>query len=176
MPEPKNVESEHEHHSGLRAVAIFEGVKAMAGFLAGLGFFIRVGDPSGTVVLAIALRIQSALHLPEATFQFLENFDRGDQTLAGIVLFGYAGLHTVESVGLWKERAWAEWLVVITGGVYIPFELYGSLRHPGWTTIGLLVINVAVVAYLLSVLLETRSARRNDAFQRRHSELRPRRE
>lgn len=148
------------HPSGLKAVAIFELSKALAGLLAGVGFLIKIGDAPGTAALALVNRIEAALPLPEATFRFLQGFDRGDQAIAGVVLLAYAALHLVEGIGLWKDRVWAEWLVVITGGVYVPFELYAAVHRPNSITISLLLINIAVVIYLIFVLKAARKTRR----------------
>ena len=60
----------------------------------------------------------------------------------------YALLRFLEGYGLWRQRAWAEWLAIISGCVYIPFEVYKIVRHPNafhWTLLG---INIVVVLYI----------------------------
>ncbi|MCZ7627423.1 MAG: DUF2127 domain-containing protein [Candidatus Methylomirabilis sp.] len=40
---------------------------------------------------------------------------------------GYASVRFVEAYGLWLERRWAEWFAAVSGGIYIPFEIYELL-------------------------------------------------
>jgi uncharacterized membrane protein (DUF2068 family) len=53
---------------------------------------------------------------------------------------------------------WAEWLTVVAGGIYIPVELYELWKSVTGPKLGLLAVNVAIVAYLASVLYRTRRA------------------
>ncbi len=65
-----------------------------------------------------------------------------------------------EAYGLWHERAWAQWLGVWSGAIYIPVELYEAARHPTWIHIGVAVANVAIVAYLAASLARRRGTPR----------------
>lgn len=69
--------------------------------------------------------------------------------LVGLVLAGYAVLEGVEAVGLWLGKRWAEYLTfVATSLLLIPevYELTGGISVGKIIT---LVINLAVVGYLL---------------------------
>jgi len=48
----------------------------------------------------------------------------------------YSGLRFLEAVGLWKDRNWAKWLGAISGGIYIPVEIYEAARMATAPTIG----------------------------------------
>jgi uncharacterized membrane protein (DUF2068 family) len=67
----------------------------------------------------------------------------------GAVLTAYAALEATEMVGLWLNKRWAEYLTFIATTALVPFEIY-ELTH-GVSTFKLitLILNVAVVAYLL---------------------------
>ena len=65
----------------------------------------------------------------------------------------------VEAYGLWHQRQWAEWLAVISGAVYVPFELFALVAHPQWIRLGVLVGNTVVVLYILRILIENRRER-----------------
>ncbi|HXM63828.1 MAG TPA: DUF2127 domain-containing protein [Terriglobales bacterium] len=67
----------------------------------------------------------------------------------GIVSFIYAGLFLTEGIGLWLEKRWAEWFTVIITGSLVPVELYEIYLHPRPIKILVLIINIAVVGYLL---------------------------
>ena len=72
----------------------------------------------------------------------------------------YSGLRLLEAVGLWKDRSWAKWLGAISGGIYIPVEIYEAARKATATRLVLFALNVAVVAYLLWKLWQQRQIAR----------------
>ena len=63
--------------------------------------------------------------------------------------FAYAALFLTEGIGLWFLKRWAEWLTVIITGSLVPLECYEIYRHPTPIKILILIINIAVVGYLL---------------------------
>ena len=67
----------------------------------------------------------------------------------GIGTFFYAGLFFTEGIGLWLLKPWAEWLTVIATSSLVPLEFYEIFRRPTLIRIALLVVNVAIVAYLI---------------------------
>jgi uncharacterized membrane protein (DUF2068 family) len=67
----------------------------------------------------------------------------------GIVSFVYAGLFLTEGIGLWMVKRWAEWFSVIITTSLVPFEIYEIHRHPSAIKCLVLVINIAVVGYLI---------------------------
>jgi uncharacterized membrane protein (DUF2068 family) len=79
----------------------------------------------------------------------------------GLVSFAYAGLFLTEGIGLWLLKRWAEWFTVIITSSLLPFEIYEIHRHPTAIKIVVLVINVAIVVYLLyRIAKEPRGSRR----------------
>ena len=71
--------------------------------------------------------------------------------------FIYAGLFLLEGIGLWLLKRWAEWLTVIITASLVPVEVFELFHHPTPSKILLLVINLAVVAFLLYRLRAERS-------------------
>ena len=67
----------------------------------------------------------------------------------GIVSFIYAGLFLTEGIGLWMVKRWAEWFSVIITTSLVPLEVYEIYRHPSVLKCLILIINIAVVGYLL---------------------------
>jgi uncharacterized membrane protein (DUF2068 family) len=68
------------------------------------------------------------------------------------LLFGaiaYAVLEGVEAWGLWRERTWAEYLTVIATSALIPLEIYELTVRVTPIKIAGLVVNVAIVAWLV---------------------------
>lgn len=64
----------------------------------------------------------------------------------------YALIRFAEAYGLWLGRRWAEWLAALSGGVYVPVEIYELSRSVTWIKLGALVLNACVVAYMCMVL------------------------
>jgi uncharacterized membrane protein (DUF2068 family) len=69
----------------------------------------------------------------------------------------YAGLFLAEGIGLWPQKRWGEWLTVIITGSLAPLEIYEIYRHPTVVRVAVLVINVAVVGYLIYRIRSTKS-------------------
>ncbi|MCY2993917.1 MAG: DUF2127 domain-containing protein [Planctomycetota bacterium] len=54
------------------------------------------------------------------------------------------------------QQRWAEWFGLLSGGLYIPIEVFEVLRGFTWPRVAVLVVNVGVVAYLAGVLAKSR--------------------
>ena len=63
--------------------------------------------------------------------------------------FFYASLLLTEGVGLLLRKHWAEYFTVITTTALIPLEVYELMRRFTATRVGVLVLNVAIVWYLV---------------------------
>jgi uncharacterized membrane protein (DUF2068 family) len=68
----------------------------------------------------------------------------------GVGAFLYAGLFATEGVGLWLRRRWAEYFTIIATASFIPFEAFELAKQPTVLRGGALVLNIAVVAYLVA--------------------------
>lgn len=67
----------------------------------------------------------------------------------GIVSFIYAGLFLTEGIGLWLVKRWAEWFTTTITSSLVPIEVYEIYRHPNPIKVVILIINLAVVGYLV---------------------------
>lgn len=63
--------------------------------------------------------------------------------------FFYSGLLLTEGVGLFLGKRWAEYFTIITTGGFIPLELYELAKHVTLAKIVVLLVNAAIVAYLV---------------------------
>lgn len=70
-------------------------------------------------------------------------------TIIAVAGMLYAALEATEGVGLAMRRRWAEYLTVIATGILIPYEAYEVVRHPTFFKVGALLLNLAVVGYLV---------------------------
>lgn len=79
--------------------------------------------------------------------------------VAAIVLL-YSSLRFLESYGLWRQRIWAEWLAIVSGAIYLPFEIRALIRHPTPFHWAILLINIVIVLYIAYVRWEDIRGRR----------------
>ncbi|MFI5312291.1 MAG: DUF2127 domain-containing protein, partial [Gemmatimonadales bacterium] len=57
-------------------------------------------------------------------------------------------------------RHWAEWLGIVTGAMYMPFELMAFVRKPGPEPAIALAVNLVIVVFLWLRVHQHRRARR----------------
>ena len=61
----------------------------------------------------------------------------------------YAVVEGVEAVGLWRERRWAEYLTAVATAGFLPFEVHELIKRITVLRVGALVVNVAILAWLV---------------------------
>jgi uncharacterized membrane protein (DUF2068 family) len=69
--------------------------------------------------------------------------------LLGIGIAAYAVLEGVEAIGLWRGRRWAEYLTLLATAVFVPYEVYELTKTVTVLKVLTLIVNVAIVVYLL---------------------------
>ena len=69
--------------------------------------------------------------------------------LVGAGVIAYAVLEGVEAFGLWWQKRWAEYLTLIATALFLPLEVYEIVHKLSPTKIIALIVNIAVVLYLL---------------------------
>ena len=73
----------------------------------------------------------------------------GTLTKIGLVVAVYALIEGVEAVGLWLQRRWAEYLTFVATAALLPLEVYELVRSQSPLKLLTLLVNLAIVAYLL---------------------------
>jgi len=139
--------------AGLRTIAIFEATKGVLVLIIGIALLTLIHRDAQDV----AETIVRYSHLnPDRRFlrRFVEFAgtvsDARLWLMAGIALV-YSSVRFTEAYGLWRARAWAEWFAIISGMVYVPIEIYELARHPSLFKVGVLLFNIAIVAYMIYV-------------------------
>jgi uncharacterized membrane protein (DUF2068 family) len=69
--------------------------------------------------------------------------------VTGIVVAAYALLEGVEAVGLWLAKRWAEYLTFVATVSLLPLEIYELSNRVSVLKVVALVVNLAIVMYLL---------------------------
>ena len=135
----------------LRLIALFKFCKAVLLVVVGLGV-LRLLDPG---VAARAQRWVAALassndrSAVQHVIASLAGLSPRRLEAVGVGAFLYAVLFTIEGVGLWRGKRWAEYLTVIATLSLVPLEVFELTRAVTPPRLAALVVNLAVVAYLL---------------------------
>ncbi len=144
------------HLQGLHIVALLEGAKGLLVLVVGFELlsFIHKDIHEAAMRLVEHFHLNPASHYPRIFLDLTERIN--DTKLWGMALAAamYFVVRMVEAVGLWLRKSWAEWFAVLTGGMYVPIELFEVARSVTWPRVTVLVVNVAVVSYLLFVLIK----------------------
>jgi uncharacterized membrane protein (DUF2068 family) len=75
---------------------------------------------------------------------------RGSELTALLITAAvYAVVESVEAVGLWRERRWAEYLTVVATAGFLPFEIRELLDRVSVLRVGALVVNLVILSYLV---------------------------
>jgi uncharacterized membrane protein (DUF2068 family) len=64
-------------------------------------------------------------------------------------LIVYGLIEVAEAVGLWSLKRWGEYVAAVGTSLFLPLEVYELTHRISYLKIGALVINLALVAYLL---------------------------
>jgi uncharacterized membrane protein (DUF2068 family) len=157
MPEHLHLPDKREREKlGLRTIAVFEAVKGVLVLAVGFGVWrLRHRDIDDFVD-----RIVSFFHInPEGHLSNIFAKAAGHLTEKTLVLVAlgalvYSLIRFAEAYGLWRARAWAEWFALISGTIYIPFEIHALLHHPNPIKWAILLINIAIVLYMAKLRME----------------------
>lgn len=79
----------------------------------------------------------------------LVTLQAGTLRIVALVAAAYAVLEGAEAVGLWLARRWAEYLTFVATTLLLPLEVYELTKKLSPFKILALVVNLAIVVYLL---------------------------
>ena len=143
---------------GVRIVAGFEAAKGILVLLAGFGLLALIHRD----VQAMADALVERFHLNPAS-QYPRIFIRAAGAVTDSRLWllaggaaAYACVRFIEAYSLWRHRRWAEWFAALSGGVYLPIELYELAHGITWPKLAALGVNTLVVAYMGYALMQRR--------------------
>jgi hypothetical protein len=136
--------------TGLRLIIGYKLVKAPTMLV--LALWLTLGrDHGNSFVADLASRLAEGGWLLHRIGIWLQ------LNLSGSVLRGAAVLAWLDSASTSVEagllllgKPWGEWVVTLSIGALLPLEVYWIAHHASWNRIGVLVVNSAVFAYLLS--------------------------
>lgn len=135
----------------LRLIAIFKFLKAALLVGVGIGLFRLLHQDVSDVLMrwTEALRIDPGSHFVNLALEKAAHVTPEQVRKLGLGSFVYAGLFLSEGTGLWLRKRWGEWLTVIITGSLVPVEIYEIYRHFSYGKVAVLIVNIAIVLYLV---------------------------
>lgn len=147
----------------LKTIAVFEFSKGILVLMAGFG-----------VLSLLNVKIQGRFEHYVSSFNYIPH-SKISSIIYGaithpknsmlIMLASFAILYTslrfAEGYGLWHQANWAKWIGLISTLIYLPYEIYDLVRHPGIIPVVLIVINL-IVLYVLYSTLQTQHKSMDD--------------
>ena len=157
----KIAESRHLK-DGLRVVSIFEAAKGLLVLLTGFGVLAYVHKDLHLAAerLVRHFHLNPASRYPGIFIDLADHVTDAQLWVLALSALLYASVRFVEAYGLWRQRQWAEWFAVLTGGIYVPLELFEITRGVTWPKVTLLLVNAGIVAYLSLILYQLRQKRK----------------
>src|SRR5262245_56141088 len=137
-------------HKGLKAAAIFEALKGLLVILAGFGLlaFVHRDAQAFAERLVLHLHLNPSRHYPRIFIEAAARLTDARLWMLAAGAFAYSALRFVEAYGLWLARPWAEWIGIVSGGIYLPVEAFELIRRPTVLKAALLAANALLVVYL----------------------------
>ena|SRR6266849_6650159 len=135
----------------LRTVAVFEAAKGLIVLLLGLGVLRLVHKNLDEFAenLIRFLHVSPAGHLSNLFVTAAGRTTDKNLWLIAAAAMVYSIVRFAEAFGLWHDREWAEWFALLSGSMYLPWEVYSLMRHPHALKWVVLTVNVAIVLYML---------------------------
>jgi uncharacterized membrane protein (DUF2068 family) len=158
--EEKGRDPKSSHDRGLLLIGLFKLAKAIFFFGVGVGaIHLLHKDLEDEIMrLALKLRFDPESRLVSLLLDKVDLIDAHRLRQISVATFGYSALALTEGVGLLLEKVWAEYLTVILTASFLPWELYELTRRPDWFHLSLLLINLAVLGYLVWLLRRKKSS------------------
>lgn len=138
--------------SGIRVIAIYEAVKGLIGLLAGFGLLSLINRDLVDFAedLIGFLHLNSEGRIAHRIVETITKLNPSNIKIFFVLALVYATKQLIEAYGLWRLRAWAEWVAILSGLIYIPVEIYELIHKPTFTRAAILIFNIGIVVYLYS--------------------------
>ncbi len=154
----------------IKLIIIDKVARAVLGILLGIGLLDLL---KSVAIISFLQDLVSDLYLGaisralEMQLEKLANLPHGTLIRFAIGAYLYAALELVEGFGLLRRRRWAEYLTLVATIIPIPFlEIPELLAKFTYIRLGALLINIAIVIYLIIARKLFRSASEEAAVAR----------
>lgn len=140
--------------SVLHGFALFEASKGLLVLTVGLGLLALVHRDIQIEAEDVVrfLHLNPAHHFPRIFLDTAAHVENSRLWLLSLAALAYSTARFVEAGGLWFDRPWAEWFAIASDAMYIPVEIYEVISRVTVIRTLTLLLNIAIVAYLLAVI------------------------
>lgn len=142
----------------LQTVATLEFLKGIFVTLMGVCALLLVHKDAWLYAesLLAVFHISTDRHIAQIFLDLADNVTDSSLWAAARLAFAYSILRFVEAYGLWRCRTWAEWVAAVSGTLLLPLEVHELFRRVTLLRCGVLIVNVAVVIYMVYIILLNR--------------------
>ena len=146
------------HSRGLLLIAGFKLLKGIALLAVGIGALrLLHKDLAAEIERWIGLfRVDPHNHFIHLLLERLSILDPRRLKELSVGTFFYSAIFLTEGTGLALRKRWAEYFTIITTSSFLPLEIYELARRFNFVRSAALLINAAVVIYLVIELRRTR--------------------
>ena len=140
--------------SGLKLIASLEALKGVVSLLVGFGIHELAGQNIQAFLenLLRHCHLNPANELPGLLLEKAAILTPSNLNLVVIGALIYAAIRLIEAYGLWFGLLWTEWFALVSGAIYVPFEVYEVYDQQNVLSVVVLGINLAVVYYMYLVV------------------------
>ncbi len=156
MQVPQAVD-EHSSKAGLRAVATFEALKGIVVLALGIALLAvhsHVQDVAEN--LLYHLHIDFDRRVGHMLLNAASTVNNARWWTIGAAIGTYSSVRFIEAWGLWNMRVWAEWFALLSGTMYLPWEILKLMERVDWDRVAVLVINLIIILYMLTIRIRER--------------------
>lgn len=137
----------------LKGIALVKAFRGSMSFIVGASIVSvsKSSDPFGWTRHASVAQLKSVPFF-DTVINWVTSFTK-DQILAvGLLAFALGLLRWIEAASIWKKKRWGAKLAIVTGALYIPFEINQLFLNFSWLMAVILMINLIIITYLIHVL------------------------
>ena len=177
MSEPKQFNVPFWEDVVLRLIAVFKVIKSAISIALGIGLLRMVHH---NVSEFLATYVINPFHFdPESRFwagalEEASKITPHSLRLASYAAFVYAAIFMTEGIGLYLRKHWAEYMVLFSTGLLLPIEFYEIYLQLTWWKVGVVLVNFAILVYLIHRLwLDSHNKAAREEARRNRAGSRP---
>jgi len=139
---------------GLRLIAAFKIFKGLTLLAVGIGALklLHKDMAAQTEQWIEVLRVDPHNHYIHWVFEKLSILDARKLKELSVGTFFYSALFLTEGIGLALRKRWAEYFTIVSTSLFIPLEVYELAKRVTLAKGILVLVNAAIVAYLVMEL------------------------
>jgi len=142
----------------IRIASVFEAAKGLIVLITGFGLLLFIHKDLHLVSEQIVrhLHLNPARHNPKIFIDAINHITDVQLLALALSAFIYSLVRLIEAYGLWFHRLWAEWFGFMSGGIYLPIEIYELFRGVTVIKLTIFTVNIIIVALLGNALYQSR--------------------